>query len=161
MALRRVSGRSANRKGRRWWNRWMQDTSASPSCGAGREKRLPAGGDLGGRSRSAVSAWPFDVWFRSYVVPVRYPDATVLAPDVPQVDGVGTSSGGRFWSAFQVDPLNPNSVNRASDRWNRYLLLALNPARYCTPQRRAQPLRYGTLTFAISCAAIFCIIPGK
>ncbi|AYW53838.1 alpha/beta hydrolase-fold protein [Raoultella ornithinolytica] len=87
-----------------------------------------------------------DVWFRSYVVPADTLMQYKLAPDVPQVDGVGHEQRRAILVSAQADPLNPNSVNRASDRWNRYSLLALNPARYCTPQRRAQPLRYGTLT---------------
>jgi enterochelin esterase family protein len=87
-----------------------------------------------------------DVWFRSYVVPADTLMQYKLAPDVPQVDGVGREQRRAILVSAQADPLNPNSVNRASDRWNRYSLLALNPARYCTPQRMAQPLRYGTLT---------------
>jgi enterochelin esterase family protein len=87
-----------------------------------------------------------DVWFRSYVVPADTLMQYKLAPDVPQVDGVGHEQRRAILVSAQADPLNPNSVNRASDRWNRYSLLALNPARYCTPQRMAQPLRYGTLT---------------
>ncbi|AWT19777.1 enterochelin esterase [Klebsiella michiganensis] len=42
--------------------------------------------------------------------------------------------------------LGDSDVNAAHDRWNRYSLLALNAARFCTAQRMAQPLRYGTLT---------------
>ncbi len=82
-----------------------------------------------------------DVWFRSYVVPADTLMQYKLAPDVPQVDGVGHEQRRAILVSAQADPLNPHSVNRASDRWNRYSLLALNPARYCTPR---MTLRYGT-----------------
>ena len=87
-----------------------------------------------------------DVWFRSYVVPSDTLMQYKLAPDVPLIEGGGREQRRAIIVSAQADPLNPQSVNRASDRWNRYSLLALNPARYCTPQRMAQPLRYGTLT---------------
>ncbi|VEC75938.1 esterase [Raoultella ornithinolytica] len=38
-----------------------------------------------------------------------------LAPDVPQVDGVGHEQRRAILVSAQADPLNPNSVNRASD----------------------------------------------
>jgi len=87
-----------------------------------------------------------DVWFRSYVVPADTLMQYKLAPDVPQVTGSAREQRRAILVSAQADPLNPNSVNAAHDRWNRYSLLALNAARFCTAQRMAQPLRYGTLT---------------
>ncbi|WP_159235997.1 alpha/beta hydrolase-fold protein [Raoultella terrigena] len=87
-----------------------------------------------------------DVWFRSYVVPSDTLMQYKLAPDVPVIDGSARDQRRAILVSAQADPLNPQSVNAASDRWNRYSLLALNPARFCTPQRMAQPLRYGALT---------------
>ena len=69
-----------------------------------------------------------------------------LAPDVPQVNGSEREQRRAILVSAQADPLNPNSINAARDRWNRHSLLALNAARFCTAQRMAQPLRYGTLT---------------
>lgn len=69
-----------------------------------------------------------------------------LAPDVPQVAGGAREQRRAILVSAQADPLNPNSVNAAHDRWSRYSLLALNPARFCSAPRMAQPLRYGTLT---------------
>ena len=87
-----------------------------------------------------------DVWFRSYVVPADTLMQYKLAPDVPQVTGSAREQRRAILVSAQADPLNPNSVNAAHDRWNRYSLLALKAARFCTAQRMAQPLRYGTLT---------------
>lgn len=87
-----------------------------------------------------------DVWFRSYVVPADTLMQYQLAPDVPRVDGEGDELRRAIVISAQADPLNPHTVNHASDRWGRHSLLALDPTRYCTPRRMAQPLRYGTLT---------------
>lgn len=87
-----------------------------------------------------------DVWFRSYVVPADTLMQYKLAPDVPQVNGSEREQRRAILVSAQADPLNPNSINAARDRWNRHSLLALNAARFCTAQRMAQPLRYGTLT---------------
>ncbi|HEJ7512702.1 TPA: DUF3327 domain-containing protein [Klebsiella oxytoca] len=87
-----------------------------------------------------------DVWFRSYVVPADTLMQYKLAPDVPQVAGGAREQRRAILVSAQADPLNPNSVNAAHDRWSRYSLLALNPARFCSAPRMAQPLRYGTLT---------------
>lgn len=87
-----------------------------------------------------------DVWFRSYVVPADTLMQYKLAPDVPQVTGSAREQRRAILVSAQADPLNPNSINAAHDRWNRHSLLALNAARFCTAQRMAQPLRYGTLT---------------
>lgn len=87
-----------------------------------------------------------DVWFRSYVVPADTLMQYKLAPDVPQVNGSAREQRRAILVSAQADPLNPNSINAAHDRWNRHSLLALNAARFCTAQRMAQPLRYGVLT---------------
>lgn len=56
-----------------------------------------------------------------------------LAPDVPQVTGSAREQRRAILVSAQADPLNPNSVNAAHDRWNRYSLLALNAARFAPP----------------------------
>ncbi|WP_163094917.1 enterochelin esterase domain-containing protein, partial [Acinetobacter baumannii] len=68
-----------------------------------------------------------DVWFRSYVVPADTLMQYKLAPDVPQVAGGAREQRRAILVSAQADPLNPNSVNAAHDRWSRYSLLALNP----------------------------------
>lgn len=88
-----------------------------------------------------------DVWFRSYVVPADTLMQYKLAPDVPQVQGTPRDQRRAILVSAQADPLNPATMNtRQADRFNRYSLLALGPARYCTPQRMARPVRHGVLS---------------
>lgn len=87
-----------------------------------------------------------DVWFRSYVVPADTLIQYKLAPDVPRVEGNPREQQRAIVVSAQADPLNPNTLHPADDRWNRYSLLALNPAHYCTLSRMKTPIRYGQLT---------------
>mgnify|MGYP001045020443 CR=1 FL=1 len=88
-----------------------------------------------------------DVWFRSYVVPADTLMQYKLAPDVPVVQGTARDQRQAILVSAQADPLNPSTLTTdRADRWNRYSLLALTPARYCTPQRMMQPVKHGTLT---------------
>jgi len=88
-----------------------------------------------------------DVWFRSYVVPADTVMQYKLAPDVPVIDGSARDQRRAILVSAQADPLNPNTFGeQKADRWNRYSLLDLSPARYCSVQAAAQPLVSGTLT---------------
>jgi len=88
-----------------------------------------------------------DVWFRSYVVPADTVMQYKLAPDVPVFDGSARDQRRAILVSAQADPLNPNTFGeQKADRWNRYSLLDLSPARYCSVQAAAQPLVSGTLT---------------
>jgi len=70
-----------------------------------------------------------------------------LAPDVPVIDGSARDQRRAILVSAQADPLNPNTFGeQKADRWNRYSLLDLSPARYCSVQAAAQPLVSGTLT---------------
>jgi enterochelin esterase family protein len=88
-----------------------------------------------------------DVWFRSYVVPADTVMQYKMAPDVPVIDGSPRDQRRAILVSAQADPLNPNTFGeQKTDRWNRYSLLDLSPARYCTVQATAQPLVHGTLS---------------
>lgn len=87
-----------------------------------------------------------DVWFRSYVVPADTLMQYKLAPDVPQVNGSLREQLRAMMIRAQADPLNPNTLHPGDDRQNRYSLLALDPARYCTLSRMNQPIRFGQVT---------------
>ncbi|HCR0053026.1 TPA: DUF3327 domain-containing protein [Enterobacter hormaechei] len=88
-----------------------------------------------------------DVWFRSYVVPADTVMQYKLAPDVPIVEGSARDQRRAILVSAQADPLNPNSFGeQKTDRWNRYSLLDLSPARYCSVRATAQPLLHGTLS---------------
>lgn len=88
-----------------------------------------------------------DVWFRSYVVPSDTVMQYKLAPDVPLIDGQPRDQHRAILVSAQADPLNPHSSGeQKADRWNRFSLLDLSPARYFSAQAMAQPLRNGTLT---------------
>jgi enterochelin esterase-like enzyme len=87
-----------------------------------------------------------DVWFRSYVVPADTLMQYQLAPDVPKIEGNAHEQLRAMRVSAQADPLNPNSLNPANDRWKRHSLLALDPARYCTLQRMKKPIQSGQLT---------------
>lgn len=87
-----------------------------------------------------------DVWFRSYVVPADTLMQYKLAPDVPRVDGNPREQQRAIMVSAQADPLNANTLHPGDDRWNRYSLLALNPARHCTLSRMKKPIQYGQLT---------------
>ncbi|MDX6018777.1 alpha/beta hydrolase-fold protein [Scandinavium sp. V105_16] len=87
-----------------------------------------------------------DVWFRSYVVPADTLMQYKLAPDVPQVNGSPREQQRAIMASGQADPLNPQTLHPGDDRRQRYSLLALDPARYCTLSRMNKPIRYGRLT---------------
>lgn len=88
-----------------------------------------------------------DVWFRSYVVPADTVMQYKLAPDVPLIDGSSRDQRRAILVSAQADPLNPDTYGeQQTDRWNRYSLLDLSPARYCSVQARTQPLVHGTLS---------------
>ena len=88
-----------------------------------------------------------DVWFRSYVVPSDTVMQYKLAPDVPIVEGSTRDQRRAILVSAQADPLNPNTFGeQKTDRWNRYSLLDLSPARYCSVRATAQPLVHGTLS---------------
>ncbi|MGF6422459.1 enterochelin esterase-like enzyme [Lelliottia sp. 489] len=88
-----------------------------------------------------------DVWFRSYVVPADTIMQYKLAPDVPRVEGSARDQRRAILVSAQADPLNPQTYgDQQADRWNRYSLLDLSPARYCSAQAAAQPLTHGSLT---------------
>ena len=82
-------------------NRWMGHKRIPPSCGAGRKtsscwdpRRAITIRCFGSRS---------DVWFRSYVVPADTLMQYKLAPDVPQVDGVGHEQRRAILVSAQAD----------------------------------------------------------
>ena len=88
-----------------------------------------------------------DVWFRSYVVPADTVMQYKLAPDVPIVEGSTRDQRRAILVSAQADPLNPNTFGeQKTDRWNRFSLLDLSPARYCSVQATAKPLVHGTLS---------------
>ncbi|MRS90057.1 DUF3327 domain-containing protein [Enterobacteriaceae bacterium RIT714] len=88
-----------------------------------------------------------DVWFRSYVVPADTIMQYKLAPDVPRVEGSSRDQRRAILVSAQADPLNAHTFgDPGADRWNRYSLLDLSPARYCSVQAAARPLNHGTLT---------------
>ncbi|ANG91875.1 DUF3327 domain-containing protein [Enterobacteriaceae bacterium 155047] len=88
-----------------------------------------------------------DVWFRSYVVPADTLMQYKLAPDVPRVEGSPLDQRRAILVSAQADPLNPHTFgDRKADRWSRFSLLDLSPARYCSVQATAQPLAHGTLS---------------
>lgn len=70
-----------------------------------------------------------------------------LAPDVPIVEGSTRDQRRAILVSAQADPLNPNTFGeQKTDRWNRFSLLDLSPARYCSVQATAKPLVHGTLS---------------
>ena len=88
-----------------------------------------------------------DVWFRSYVVPADTVMQYKLAPDVPRVQGSVRDQRRAILVSAQADPLNPQSaVQGKQDRWNRFSLLDLSPARYCSVQAAGKPIVNGSLT---------------
>lgn len=88
-----------------------------------------------------------DVWFRSYVVPADTLMQYKLAPDVPAVEGSVHDRRRAILVSAQADPLNPHTFGeQKADRWNRFSLLDLSPARYCSVQAMTQPVMNGTLT---------------
>ncbi|HGL6364388.1 TPA: alpha/beta hydrolase-fold protein [Citrobacter koseri] len=88
-----------------------------------------------------------DVWFRSYVVPADTVMQYKLAPDVPLVNGSPRDQRRAILVSAQRDPLNPLTLGeKYADRWNQFSLLDLSPARFCSAQATAQPVRYGSLT---------------
>ena len=70
-----------------------------------------------------------------------------LAPDVPLVNGSPRDQRRAILVSAQRDPLNPLTTGeKYADRWNQFSLLDLSPARFCSAQATAQPVRYGSLT---------------
>lgn len=88
-----------------------------------------------------------DVWFRSYVVPADTLMQYKLAPDVPRLQGNPREQRRAILASAQADPLNPATAGDSKqDRWNRFSLLDLSPARYCRAQAAENPIVRGALT---------------